>query len=293
MTPSRNITLLMVISIIACSRFARAQDRAAHDLVDDGNKAYASGEYDAALEAYDEADLARPDSPEIAFNKAATQFQLGNYDEAERLFNQALATENQTLEANAKYNLGNCNYASALEKMDAPKEAIDRLKSAMRRYRDALAIDPGDEDAKTNINMAQGLIKQLVEQLQQQEQQQQNQDQDQEKSEDENQDQQQQQNQDGDKNEQEQNENDKQNQQDQSSEDQQQQDQEQNQQQQQQNQQQNDQTQSQQEQEAAPQEMTQQEAERLLQAVRDREKKRREERAKRLRAKHVPVLRDW
>lgn len=249
-----------------------AEEPDARQLVAKANQAFEAGEYDQALAGYREAELSAPESPEVAYNQAIAQYKLGDFPAARSFFNRALATRDLGLEAGVKYNLGNVAYSLALEKMSKLQEALDLLKQAIGHYRDALELAPDDEDAKANIHMAQLLIKDLLDKLQQQQepQPQQGDSGDQDQQQDPQQDGQQPQNQEEE------------------------QDQTQDGQQQQQGAQAQQQQQDASEQrQASIREMTQEEADRLLQAVRDKERRRREERARRLRAPRAKVLKDW
>ncbi len=276
---------LPVIAVMALAPFAFGDEPSPRQLVAKANQAFADGNFEAALEGYNKADVYMPESPEVAYNQALAHYKLGDYVAARIHFNRALATRDLELEADVKYNLGNVAYASALEKLSSPQEAIDLLKKGIGHYRDALELDPDDQDAKANIQAAQLLIKDLLDKLKQQQEQQQQQQGDQNNQNQQQQDQQQQE---------------QQQQQGQQGDQQQQQDpgqgqeQQQDQQQQESGQQDAKQQQSdQQQQQVEARKMTQEEAERLLQAVRDKEMRRREERARRMQARRSPVVKDW
>ncbi|MEE9294913.1 MAG: tetratricopeptide repeat protein [Phycisphaerae bacterium] len=261
---------------------ARAQVEDAQTLVERANGLFADGDYTSALEAYREAEVMQPESPELAYNQGAAYYKLGDYSSAGDAFNRALLTRDLRLEAKIKYNLGDVAYASALEKESDLQEAIDLLKKAIGRYRDAIELDAQDADARANIESAQLMIKDLLDkQQQQQEQQQQDQQQqDQQQESDQQQDQQSQ----GDQQDQQEREQSQEQQEDGDQQDQ---------------RQAGEESSEQQQQPEAQQqsqqgdEMTRDEAERVLQAVRDKERKRRNERARRQRVRRIPVSKDW
>ena len=272
-------------------------------LVAAANEAFARGDYQQALDGYNEAEVTLPESPRIAYNQGLAHYKLGDLVAARNHFNRALLTRDINIEASAKYNLGNVDYAEALQKQSAPTEAIDLLKSAIGHYRDALALRPDDADAKANIQSAQLLIKKLLDDLKkQQEQNKKNQNQQQNKNDNQknqdqqqNQDQQKQQDQndqsgqkpESDQKQRDKDASDKKNQKP----DQQPSDAQQNQNQQ--DQQSPDNKASTSDRKPEPLKMSKQEAERLLQAIRDKERKRNREKAKRLRLRRAPVLKDW
>ncbi len=286
------IAAILLLSGLASSTVF-AQAKRPHDLVAEGNTAFDAGDFAAALASYSSAGATLPDSPELAYNQGVAHYRLGDFEAARGAFNRALLTRDINLEADVKFNLGDVAYASALEKQSELEEAIDLLKTAMGHYRDVLEIKPDDQDARRNIEMAQLLIKDLMDkQKQEQEQQDQNKDQDQQQEQDQNQDQEKKDQQDQQKekgDEQKDQEDQSQSQEGEQDEDQKQQDQ----QQQQQDQEQKQEEQKQQEQAESAKEMTDAEAERLLQGVRDREKQRRDEKRRMRRMGRVPVLKDW
>ncbi len=260
---------------------AFGQIQSARTLVEEGNTLLAAGDFASALERYKSAEVTEPESPELAYNQGVAHYKLGEYDAARGAFNRALLTRDLALEAKAKFNLGDVAYASALEKQSNFQEAVDLLKTGIGQYRDALELDPEDEGARKNIEMAQVLIKDLLDKLKKQQEQEQQQQQDQQGEQDPQQqdDQEQQQDQDQGEQEGEQEQQQQKDEQEGDQEDKQQQS--------------GDEQQEQQQQPQAGEEMTNGEAERMLQAVRDKEKRRREEQAERRRARYIRVPKDW
>jgi len=276
------------------------------DEVESANQMYVDGEYQAALKAYTEAQSECPECAELAYNQGLTHYRLGDLAEARDKFNEALSTNDTDLESKAKYNLGNVAYSEALANQAEPQKAIQSARSAIEFYRDALELAPNDRDARANIETANRFLKKMRQQQQQQQNQQQDQQQ-QEQKQDQEQEQREQQDQQPQNNEQQDDQQDQQKEDEQPTEgedeqkqDQQSQKQQQNEQQQQggeQDQQQQadsaDQQDQSQQQPAEARELTEEEAERLLQAVRDKEAKRREELAERRKARRVTVDKDW
>lgn len=289
-------------------------------LRDEAAKAMEEGRFADAVEHYSRLRQMLPEAAQVPYNMAVAEYRQGNLNEAAELFNDAITLAEQAeLRNRATYNLGNTAYNQslrALQGQDDPQQAMaglenatGRLQEALKSFKQALAADPENEDARANAEAAHRLLRQL-EQLQQQMQQQnpqqgdQNQDQDQQQQDQQSQDQQQQQQ--GQQQDQQQSQN-------QQSEQEQQQDQQQQQgspeQQQQDDQQQKqaaaeeNEQQEQQQAQAEEQEsegeqrqgrqMTREEAERLLQRVRDKERQRREELARRQRGRHKPAEKDW
>ena len=126
--------------------------------VQEGNRLYHEGRYDEAHQKYLEALRAAPDSPVIRFNDANALYRSDEFARAVDAYRGAIEAADPVLEAQAWYNLGNALYRQ------------QQVEGALEAYKEALRRNPGDTDAKHNLEVA-------LEQLQQQEQQQQQQEQ--------------------------------------------------------------------------------------------------------------------
>jgi Ca-activated chloride channel family protein len=146
----------------------------ARDVLVRGNAAYDAGRFEDALRLYES--ISEQENPEITadllHDKAAASFKLGRLDAARELWVRAAPLKDALFEAAANYNIGNCHYAQAL-RLAAPEEggpppnasaAIELLNKAAERYRDALRLDPGLANARANLELAYQLINTLKEQ---------------------------------------------------------------------------------------------------------------------------------
>jgi Ca-activated chloride channel family protein len=198
------LATIAAASLLASASGAAGQSSlAAANWVSRGNQALVEKKYDEALEFFRKAEVDLPDAAEIAYDCGIAHYRKGDFDKAREAFGNALRTRDPKLEAKAKFNLGNCAYSTALQKLTDLPGAIDELRKSINYWRDSLELNPGDDAARQNIETAQLLIKDLLdkekkrqeeEQKKQQEQQQQDQ-KDQKDQEDQKQDQQQQQDQ--------------------------------------------------------------------------------------------------
>jgi Ca-activated chloride channel family protein len=141
---------------------------APRDLIQRGNDHYQAGRYAEALEAYEQAGEEYGDviTAELLHNQAAAHFKLGQIDEARELWVRAATLEDALFEATARYNLGNCDYADALravENQDVPG-ALELLDRAGAQYRDAVRLDPGLTNARANLELAEMLKEQIKQQ---------------------------------------------------------------------------------------------------------------------------------
>ena len=142
------------------------------DKVKKGNQAMAGGDYRKALEYYHDAETDLPESPELEYNMAGALHYDGGYEEAVDKYQRALNTTDINTEAQAHYNLGNTLFR------------MQDYQKAIQSYQQALEINPDDMDAKFNLELARRKLKEQMEQQdedpQQKQEQQEEQQQDQE-----------------------------------------------------------------------------------------------------------------
>lgn len=96
------------------------------------------------------------------YNLGVALYRNGDPSAAQDLFAQTARSDNASLAAKSRYNLGNCQYAKALAAMQhTPEVAVDQLKQAIDAYRSSLALEPMNSDARANIELASRLLRQL------------------------------------------------------------------------------------------------------------------------------------
>lgn len=248
---------LLILSTIALLAVITLNAQGEKKLVRSGNSQYEEGNFDEAEVRYRKALDENPNYFKGKFNLGDAMYQQENYEESAKIFNDLAEAKLSDLEkADVYYNLGN-----NLMKAQQWAQAVEAFKNTLR-------LNPGDYDAKYNLEYAR---KKMKDQQQQQQNQDQNQDQDQQDQQDK-QDQQQDQQQD------------KEDQQDQ-------QDQQQNQD----NQNQQDQQQDKQQQQNQQQQISKEDAQRMLDALKNDEKetlqKLQKEKARSVKSKKTEI--DW
>ncbi len=150
-----------------------------------GNQAYTAKDYDTALQHYTTAQSQAPGQVEPAYNAANTYYRQNVLDKAQQTLEQTLAQPQNAIAEFVHFNLGNIAYNA------------QKFDEAIAQYEAALRLQPGDRDAKYNLELALQQKQQQDQQQnkdQQKQDQQQNQDQ-QQKQDQQNQDQQKQQDQ--------------------------------------------------------------------------------------------------
>jgi len=146
---------------------ARALDAAT------GERDYKSGEYEEALDNYRQAATDQPDRSELEYNRGDAAYKSGQYLEAEEAYRKALETPDLNLQEQAYYNLGNSQFrhGEALQQVD-PKKTIDMWEQALHSYESALKLKTA-ADTRHNYEVVKKRLEQLKQQQQQQQQQQQ------------------------------------------------------------------------------------------------------------------------
>jgi len=234
-------------------------------LVRQGNGYYQDEKYKEAEVKYMKSLEATGDPHRGLYNLGDAFYMQNNYLDATAAFDSVRTMKlDDATRSKTYYNLGNSLVKLA---QDSAQLAGEALQNSVESYKQALRLDPNDMDAKYNLAYAQNLLKQ------QQQQQQDQQNQDQQKQDQQKQDQQKQ---------------DQQNKQDQQKQDQQKQQQER-------DQQAQEQQDNQQQQQGEPQQISKEDAERMLEALKNDEKQTLEKlkRAQVKAIRQVKTEKDW
>jgi len=146
-------------------------------LIKEGNRSYASGNYDDALSSYDEASVEAPEMPRIYFNRGTVFYQKQDYAGAAAAFEQAaLKTRDIRLEARSKFNLGVCSFREAERQMDSDlNKALEACRKSVQYFQETLTLDPGFNDAAENIEIVRLKIKDILDKMKNQQEEKQDQ----------------------------------------------------------------------------------------------------------------------
>jgi Ca-activated chloride channel family protein len=122
-------------------------------------EAYEAGDYAQALDGFLELQVERPQDSAVMMNVGSSHYQLDDLEAAARSFEAAGAAGDDSLRAQAWYDLGNVAYRQ------------NRFEEAIDAYHRSLDLDPDDADAKFNLEVAHtALVRQQQQQQQQQDQ---------------------------------------------------------------------------------------------------------------------------
>jgi len=134
------------------------------------NNLYKQGKYEEALKLYEDALLLSPSENNLKMNKGSAQYQLHDYDGAEKSYEGALSAKDKKTRAIAHYNMGNILVRKGDQMMQqGNNQAQEDYKKALDHYIQSLDLNPSDHDAKWNLQLAHQRIK-LAQQQQQQQQ---------------------------------------------------------------------------------------------------------------------------
>jgi Mg-chelatase subunit ChlI len=159
----KTLLLFLLVSFAFQTAFAGL----AQESTGRGNRLYEQGEFDEAIKQYDQALVDSPQALEPRFNKANSYYRLDDLGGAMNLYRQAAAeSKDMKLVTRAKYNLGNCWFQQGSKQRDSNlQKAIEDMETAIGCWRGVLDIDPENQKAAKNIEVARLTIKDILDQL--------------------------------------------------------------------------------------------------------------------------------
>ena len=135
---------------------------------------YNQGDFDKALENFREEQKHNPDSPTINFNLGDANYRLQKYDEAFEAYSKAMVSSDPVLQEEAYYNAGNSLFMEGNHAQDLEQQ-LSNYYDARYQYNQALNRNPGDEQAKKNLQLLEERIKDAEKQKEEEQQRQQKQ----------------------------------------------------------------------------------------------------------------------
>jgi Ca-activated chloride channel family protein len=124
-------------------------------------KSYENEAYDEALREFLDAQVERPEDTLLKYNIGTTQYRMRSFGEAEEAFWGVATSGDPERKQRALYNLGNCAYRQG------------KLDEAVEHYKQALDLDPEDEDARHNLEFVREEIKRRLNEAREREEEQQ------------------------------------------------------------------------------------------------------------------------
>jgi hypothetical protein len=139
---------------------AYADNNSAANKSRDGIEAFRNRDFKAALKSFEEAESVAPGDLRLAFDRGCAYAAEGDWEKAAEQFRKSAASADKKLAALSSYNLGCVKVLEAKAKFgEKPEESKDDLRAqgmemiaaADRHFRDVLAVDSQDEDARYNL----------------------------------------------------------------------------------------------------------------------------------------------
>ncbi len=123
-----------------------------------GIKAFQEGQWDEALKYFQDAQLDDPTDPVGHYNLAEALYKKKRFEDALKEYQKALGTEDPQLREKVYYNLGNTYFN------------LNKYQEAIQSYIKALDLNPDDQDAKHNLEYVRALLKEMAKKQPQQNQ---------------------------------------------------------------------------------------------------------------------------
>ncbi len=132
-----------------------------------GEDAFRAGDFITAAEYYSKRLEKEKENPEIHFNYGSAAYKNNLYDDAIASFNNALKTDDLILQAKAYYNRGNAYYRKGAETIQTdPEHTVKTWQSAIDSYDSVLNLDKKDENSRFNRELVAKKLDELKKQQQ-------------------------------------------------------------------------------------------------------------------------------
>ncbi|MBU4590411.1 MAG: tetratricopeptide repeat protein [Candidatus Omnitrophica bacterium] len=112
----------------------------------EARKLYEEGNLDDALAKWRDAQIDEPDKKELHYNIGNALYEKSEYEDAFSEYQKLIDSKDDELRAKTYYNIGNTHYR------------MGKLPEAIEDYEKGLEITPDDEDAKYNIEFIKKLL---------------------------------------------------------------------------------------------------------------------------------------
>jgi Ca-activated chloride channel family protein len=116
-----------------------------------GNRHYRAGRYAEAVREYEAALRDNVNTPELHYNLGTALLQLGRFQDAQQHLQRALLAPDPGLRQRTYFNEG---YRTLIPGRRGGSDADQQLDAAIESYKHALRLDPRDQDAKWNLELA-------------------------------------------------------------------------------------------------------------------------------------------
>jgi Ca-activated chloride channel homolog len=126
---------------------------------------YRAGDYNNALNEYQELIRRNPADARLRYNAGAAAFRAEKFDQAVKEFQAATGSSDIDLQQQSFYNLGNAEFRLG-QGSSNPQEQMAVWEQAVQHYDAALKLNPGDKDAEFNRDFVTKKLEELKKQQQ-------------------------------------------------------------------------------------------------------------------------------
>jgi tetratricopeptide (TPR) repeat protein len=138
-TFNKAVMLAFCCTISVATMFAQKENA----LIKKGNTAYNNKQLDVAIENYKKAIELNPSGNKASFNLGNALYKNGNTEDAVKAYEMAIANSNESIDkSKAWYNTG------------VVLQSNNKLPESIDAYKNALKLNPADEDARINLQNA-------------------------------------------------------------------------------------------------------------------------------------------
>ena len=162
MTLKRLYVLVILFAAMLLADGARADSFSS--LNNKGNKAYKQGKellqkgekdraaeaFEEALKSYKDAEIEKPETPQLSYNLGNVMYQQEKYQDALERYYRGSGSDELEHQAWSYYNLGNTFYRSG------------KYPESIQAYKRCLELTPDDEDAKYNLEFVRKKMKEML-----------------------------------------------------------------------------------------------------------------------------------
>jgi tetratricopeptide (TPR) repeat protein len=138
---------------------AAAAMLAAAALEDEARAHFSRGDYPASARAYQVLAGESAEDAVLRYNLGTALLHAGDFERARAELGRAARANDPEIARDALYNLGNADLFPAIANDPSP-ERREMLLRAVAAYRAGLLLDPADQDARWNLELAQRLLNQ-------------------------------------------------------------------------------------------------------------------------------------
>jgi Ca-activated chloride channel family protein len=128
----------------------------------EGEAYYKIGEFEKALEFYNQQLGKNPEDGKLLYNKGTTCLALKQYEEAADCLRKSIPNAPIELQKKAFYNLGNTFFEQG-QNLPEPQKIMEKWKESLRHFQSATDLDGQFEEAKRNAKYVEEEIKKLEE----------------------------------------------------------------------------------------------------------------------------------